>query len=145
MREDSLSLALVRTAMAHRAVVAGVLAELGLHPGQELLLSTLVREGPQPIGRLAERMGVEQPTITKMVRRMEPGGLVRRSDDPADGRRVLVEATPAGRTVAPAIAAAWEAVEAQMFADLDAKERAVLHDLLGRIRGGLAGGCGPVC
>jgi DNA-binding MarR family transcriptional regulator len=59
------------------------------------LLATL-GNGPQPISRLAEQEGVAQPTLTRMVERLEAAGLVRRQRSETDGRVVIVELTDQG-------------------------------------------------
>ncbi len=46
---------------------------------------------------LAEAEQVRRPTITRLIDGLERRGLVRRVNDPADGRVQLVEATAAGK------------------------------------------------
>ncbi|ADD42803.1 MarR family winged helix-turn-helix transcriptional regulator [Stackebrandtia nassauensis] len=50
----------------------------------------------EPIGaaRLAELMGMTSGAVTRLVDRLERGGYVRRSPDPADRRRVVLRAVP---------------------------------------------------
>jgi DNA-binding MarR family transcriptional regulator len=66
-----------------------------LHRGMASVLATL-GDGPQTISRLAEREGVAQPTLTRMVGRLEADGLVRRERSSEDGRVVLVGLTAHG-------------------------------------------------
>jgi DNA-binding MarR family transcriptional regulator len=61
------------------------------------VLATL-GDGPETIGGLAEREGVAQPTLTRMVDRLETEGLVHRRRSPDDARVVLVELAPRGVT-----------------------------------------------
>ena len=68
-----------------------------LHRGMASVLATL-GDGPQTISGLAEREGVAQPTLTRMVERLEAEGLVRRRRSEHDGRVVLVDLTPRGVT-----------------------------------------------
>ena len=68
-----------------------------LHRGMASVLATL-GDGPQTISGLAEREGVAQPTLTRMVERLEAEGLVRRRRGEQDGRVVLVDLTPRGMT-----------------------------------------------
>ena len=46
---------------------------------------------------LAEAEQVRRPTITRLIDGLERRGLVRRVNDPGDGRVQLVEATAAGK------------------------------------------------
>ncbi|HEY7071168.1 MAG TPA: MarR family transcriptional regulator [Acidimicrobiales bacterium] len=74
-------------------------AESGLSPARLSAMSVLVFGGPRTVGGLAEAEGVRSPTMTQMVNGLEAGGLVRRRAMREDGRRVVVEATPAGRRI----------------------------------------------
>jgi DNA-binding MarR family transcriptional regulator len=60
-------------------------------------LATLIADGPQRAGRLAETEGVTAPAMTRILGSLEKLGYVDRRDDPADGRACLVAATPLGR------------------------------------------------
>jgi DNA-binding MarR family transcriptional regulator len=63
---------------------------------QGSVLRTLMRDGPQRIGVLAEAEGVKLPSMTDVVARLKRLGMVARSPDPIDGRAVLVSITEAG-------------------------------------------------
>src|SRR6478609_3006301 len=67
-----------------------------LHRGMASVLATL-GNGPETIGRLAEREGVAQPTLTRMVERLEGEGFVSRERSADDARIVVVSLTPAGQ------------------------------------------------
>jgi DNA-binding MarR family transcriptional regulator len=73
--------------------------ESGLSPARLSAMSVLVFGGPRTVGGLAEDEGVRSPTMTQLVNGLEADGLVRRRAVREDGRRVVVEATPAGRRV----------------------------------------------
>lgn len=94
-------------AMRHRAAAAQLLAPLGLHPGQEVLLLELHAHGPRTQVQLATASGCEPPTITGSVRRLESAGLVVRRPSPTDGRMTIVELSDRGRSLMPALEAAW--------------------------------------
>jgi DNA-binding MarR family transcriptional regulator len=66
-----------------------------LHRGMASVLSTL-GGGSLSISRLAETEGVAQPTLTRMVERLEAEGLVGRERSSTDGRVVMVALTPGG-------------------------------------------------
>lgn len=137
MDEDSVGRALARAAMAHRARAAVMLHSVGLHPGQEFLLATLDDHGPCAIGELADHLGVEQPTITKMVRRLEPSGYVERGPDPGDGRRTLVSVTATGGTALAGARELWRQLDDDTTANLTDAEQAELLRLLRRVRASL--------
>jgi DNA-binding MarR family transcriptional regulator len=62
-------------------------------------LHRLARTGPQRLSDLAVREAVTQPAMSQLVSRLERDGLATREGDPADGRVVLVQISPAGRTL----------------------------------------------
>jgi DNA-binding MarR family transcriptional regulator len=59
-------------------------------------LATVRREGDPTLGELAAQEHVAAPTMTKVVAKLEAGGLVRRVVDPADRRVCRVTITAAG-------------------------------------------------
>lgn len=60
------------------------------------ILEALSQRGPQPMGALAAAALVERPTLTKIVDRMVAAGLVFRTPDAEDRRRVNIALAPEG-------------------------------------------------
>jgi DNA-binding MarR family transcriptional regulator len=54
--------------------------------------------GPRTISEIAEAVGVDQPRASRLVAEASDGALLRRTVDPRDARRAVVELSPAGRT-----------------------------------------------
>jgi len=77
------------TIMFHQAV-ADV---LGLHITDHKSLELIHRFGVMPAGRLAELTGLTTGSVTGIIDRLEKAGYVRRTDDPKDRRRTIVEPT----------------------------------------------------
>ncbi|RPH41746.1 MAG: MarR family transcriptional regulator [Burkholderiales bacterium] len=66
-------------------------------------------DAPKSAGEVAEIILQKQPTVSKLLERMQRQGLVDRETDAGDRRRVVVSLTPRGRAVAgPLIEAARE-------------------------------------
>jgi DNA-binding MarR family transcriptional regulator len=63
------------------------------------VLSRLDRDGPNTPGALAELERIRPQAMGVTLADLETRGLVRREADAADGRKVLVSVTPAGRTM----------------------------------------------
>jgi MarR family transcriptional regulator, organic hydroperoxide resistance regulator len=139
--DPDLSPALLRAvAKAYKAINAELARRLephGVHPGQDYLLEQLWREDGQPVGVLAERIGIEVPTLVRTVTRMEAAGVVRRDPDPADRRRVIVRLTRRGRRLETVVPAILAEVTELATAGMTESERADLVRLLGEVREGL--------
>ena len=131
---------LARVCKAHRGGVGATLAELGLHVGQEMVLSHLWRQDGLAPSELAERLGVEPPTVTNTLSRMEKAGLLERCRDPGDARCTRVYLTEKGRELREPVQRRWEAVQKRAFAGISAEEEALLRDLLVKIHGNLTRG-----
>lgn len=119
-----------RLARTHRSHVYEPLRQLGLAPGQELMLMRLWHSGPQKQSALAAMLGVANPTIAKMVTRLEQAGFVARQKPPGDARAVLVTLTEAGQALRPKVETIWEELENRTVRALSADERQTLNDLL---------------
>jgi DNA-binding MarR family transcriptional regulator len=131
---------LARACKAHRGGVGATLAELGLHVGQEMVLSHLWKKDGLTPSELTERLGVEPPTVTNTLSRMEKAGLLERCRDPGDARCTKVYLTDKGRQLREPVERRWEAVQKRAFAGITADEEALLRDLLVKIHGNLTRG-----
>ena len=62
-------------------------------------LATLIADGPQRAGALAQTEGITAPAMTRILNYLESLGYVVRTTDPADGRAQLVAATDEGNAL----------------------------------------------
>jgi DNA-binding MarR family transcriptional regulator len=99
-----------------------------------MVLLELWREDGLKGGELANRLGVEPPTITRMLRRMENCGLVERRPDPSDARSFRVYLTEQGRALEEPVTRIWEEAEEKTLRGIDREERTILRRLLAQIR-----------
>ncbi|MBA4790997.1 MAG: MarR family winged helix-turn-helix transcriptional regulator [Pseudomonadota bacterium] len=129
---------LTHTARLQKALSARLLADLGLFPGQESVLKLLVEQDGRTMGDLAGALRVRPPTASKTIARLTAQGLVERRATDGDGRLVRVYLTDAGRERGGSIDRIWEALEAEMVAGLDGKERKRLRKLLRKVEKNLA-------
>jgi MarR family transcriptional regulator for hemolysin len=87
---------------------------------------------------LAEAVGIEGPTLTHHLNRLELAGLVVRMRDP-DNRRVhRVDLTPAGQGWFHEMLATVIDFDARLRAGLSDQEVAAAHDLLDRLQANVA-------
>jgi MarR family transcriptional regulator, organic hydroperoxide resistance regulator len=132
--KESTGYAIAKVCKAHRGNVGEHLAQLGLHVGQDMVLIELFEQDGLRGGELAERLGVEPPTVTKMLRRLEKCGLVERCRDPRDARSFRVYLTGEGRSLEEPLARCWEMVEERTFAGMSVGERRTFRRLLAKVR-----------
>ena len=89
----------VAEAPAHAAAAVrlniAVANQLGL-PHTDVQCIGLLAGAPAAPTRLAERIGLTTGAMTKVLDRLERGGYVHRSADPADRRRIVVTASAEG-------------------------------------------------
>lgn len=76
-----------------------LLEPLGLTYPQYLALMVLWESSPLAVGEIGTRLTLDSGTLTPLLKRLEGQGLVRRTRDPADERRVVVDLTAAGRAL----------------------------------------------
>ena len=136
------SFALAKVCRAHRAYVGELLAEHGLHVGQEMVLVELWQDDGLRGGELAERLGVEPPTITKMLRRLETCGLVERRADPEDARSLRVYLTGQGWSLEEPVVRCWKRAEQTVLSGINARDRLTIRRLLDRVKSNLDSGFG---
>ena len=132
--KESTGYALAKICRAHRGNVGELLSEVGLHVGQEMVLIELWERDGLRGGELAERLGVEPPTVTKMIRHLDSCGLVERRQDPQDARSFRAYLTEEGRSLEGPVSRCWERVEERTFAGMGVGERRNFHRLLAKVR-----------
>ena len=93
-------------------------------------LATLIAEGPQRAGTLAETEGVTAPAMTRILNSLDDLGYVVRRLDPADRRASLVEATTQGHDLVTSGRALRLRALRDRLAALPDDERAVLLEAL---------------
>src|SRR3989304_182898 len=90
----------------------------GLTMAQLRLMYTMLLDGEQSAGELAEKMSVRPPQITGLTTRLSKQKLNRRLADPNDRRIVRVDLTTEGRRVISQIETASRAYLARIFNQL---------------------------
>jgi len=111
---------------------------LGLHPGQDALLRCLWSSDGQTQSDLVEQLGVEAPTVTKMVHRLEAAGFVKRRPHPTDRRATQVWLTASGRAIRPDVQKVRNRVNRKLAAGLSPRQQDTLASLLTKVNDNLA-------
>ncbi|MFN0162238.1 MAG: MarR family winged helix-turn-helix transcriptional regulator [Burkholderiales bacterium] len=102
----------------------------GLSSLEWRVLASLSDGTGSTVGELAREVLAKQPTLTKLVNRMEAADLVARGDDREDARRTRVAVTPAGRAKVAHLLAAAKRHEARILAPFSKAEVAALKKIL---------------
>lgn len=136
--KKSMTFRLVQAAKAQRARSGAHLTRIGLHPGQELVLKVLADGDGRTMSQLALALGVQPPTVTKMVTRLSGQGYVRRQTSDADGRLARVYLTEEGRELVVSVDKAWKRLEREAMSGLDDKDRKKLRKLLRQVERNLS-------
>ncbi len=97
-------------------------AAIGLHPGQGVILFELGKHAGISQSDLAKAVNVSQPTMAKGLARMERSGIIKRKQNPADGRASLNFLTQKGRDLLESFNASWAEIESQLFAGMTEQE-----------------------
>jgi len=131
--DDQIGFLLRQVSQRHAALFSAAM-------GAELMttrwaaLSKLAEAGPLSQNRLGRMTAMDAATIKGVIDRLLRRSLVSTTADPTDGRRLLVNLTEAGRSLAMALVPQAEAVTRDTLAPLDATEQHQLKALLRRLR-----------
>jgi DNA-binding MarR family transcriptional regulator len=98
-----------------------------LGPSQVASLATIDRHGPLSPSELAEIERIKRPTVTRIVRHLEEGGLVERVKDPLDGRASILTITTEGRALLKRLRERKTAYVAKRLSSMDAEDRRTLE------------------
>jgi MarR family transcriptional regulator, organic hydroperoxide resistance regulator len=121
-----------------KSAAADAMRRIGVHVGQNFLLDELWREDRLTTGELARRIGVEQPTITRMSQRMETAGLITRVRDEHDRRVIRIALTEQGQALRDQLPAMLDDVARQALHGLNATQRSQLVRLLNHVASNMA-------
>jgi DNA-binding MarR family transcriptional regulator len=126
-------------ALAYSGQIANVrikkaLAVHGLKPLHGHVLLLLSDEGATSQQALGEAFGADPSVLVAVLNDLEGDGLAGRRRDPADRRRHIVEISARGTRLVADVHRVIAAVEAELFADLDAAEITTLQGLLARVK-----------
>jgi DNA-binding MarR family transcriptional regulator len=114
--------------LASRRLQASLHPELGskLTPSKLRALDLLAEHGGLRIGELADRVGVDDTTATRMVDRIEELGLARRGPVEGDRRAIFVELTEDGEELVSGVLSQRHQFFVDVLATLEPEERVQL-------------------
>ena len=114
---DQLCFALYAATNAITRAYRPLLDDVGITYPQYLVLLVVWEHRSRRLGDIAHDLRLASHAISPIVDRLEDAGLVRRDQDPADGRVVIVELTESGAALEGKAAAVQEALRCQTSLD----------------------------
>ena len=133
-REEPIGLSVTRSARTLSRAFDASLAERGGSLATWAVLVSLAGDGIHRSQRsIAAAAGIEGPTLTHHLHRMETAGLVRRTRDPNDRRAQSVALTPEGRDAFVGMLEVVRDFDRRLRADLSDSEVDTLRSLLTRL------------
>lgn len=96
------------------------------------VLASLV-DGPRSAKQVADIVLQKQPTVSKVLERMERQALIRRETNPSDRRSILVSLTPRGRKLAAPLTEAAKRHEASVLEPFGAANAETLVSVLQKL------------
>lgn len=122
----------------YRARMAELLTEIGIFPGQEVVLQALSNGEGATMGELSRTLRVRPPTVSKTITRLAAQGLVERRSREDDARIVVVALTEEGTAKLERVGELTGMMEEEIDDILDDKEAKRLRKLLRRLSKGMA-------
>ena len=132
--DDYILYNLVRASAIYNDEMSDALKSHGLSTVQWRILMLLHDKSPSSVGDLARRSVTKMPTLTRMLIRMEKGGLVKRRALAEDRRIVVITMTPKAVKTLHTVQAIGQRVFERAVEGVDAKEISTMTAVLKRIR-----------
>jgi MarR family transcriptional regulator for hemolysin len=120
-------------AKSARMLLERHLTRAGASFGTWTVLAMLDSAGPMVQRVLAASLGIEGPTLTRHLDRLEERGLIHRNRDGADRRYALVDLTPAGRTLCHDLDTIARTANDELLTGFSPDEIAQLKSMLQRL------------
>ena len=105
--------------------------EMGVSAGTWFTLALLAREDGMSQGELSQRFDVDPSRVTRLAKRLERGGLLRRERDRRDNRVLRMYLTGKGRGLIESLSNRRESFDHRVGAVLSPEELKELRRMLG--------------
>jgi DNA-binding MarR family transcriptional regulator len=127
---DNIGIILATLSREQRKRMDALLTDYGLHVGQEMLLMNVSEADGCTQNEIAECLGIQPATVTRMLQRVERNGLIERRKDAIDNRITRVYLTETGRQQEQRLTELWGRVEGDLVKGMTPIEQALLRRLL---------------
>lgn len=138
--QEQLAITMMRISRAWRTRMDGRLAGLGLTQGKwNTLYHLSMSEGPVMQRDLATIVGVEGPTMVRLLDGLERQGLIERIPAAHDRRGKMIRLTAASEPVVSEMCRISRQLKAEIFADIPDSELEHCHQVLLKVQQKLEG------
>ncbi|CAJ1193648.1 MarR family winged helix-turn-helix transcriptional regulator [Companilactobacillus nantensis] len=125
--------AIINLITSYKNQVTKKMRPLGLYPGQDLILLTLLKHGQVSQNKLVTELCVDHSTIAKSVRRMVSVDLVQTEKSTEDKRVTLVSLTKHGRDLATQVEKICVTSERAATSGLSTEEQRLFIEMIDHI------------
>lgn len=129
---------MIAVSKALRARFEALLAEHEVSLATFVVLNDAIEGGGLSQRELAARIGIEGPTLTRHLDRMEEYGLITRTRDVADRRILRIAPTPLGLELHGKLLDVAGVMEGELLRGISERDRGTLRRLLTRLSTNLA-------
>lgn len=140
-----LTMTLTHVARAYKAAADKMAANFGLShaTGWPMVMIGRLGDGVRP-GLVADALGLEPPSLVRIIDQLVDSGLIERHEDPSDRRAKTLRLSAQGRSCANGLEKALIPFRRQLFAGIDPADIAACMRVMGSLDGTLAAGAqGP--
>ena len=138
VRETSMGWTIQRLARKLDVAMEARLSALGLTVSSFAVMMTVLESGPLTQSGISKEFGMPAYAISRAIDALEAAGYVERRAHPTSRRAHDIHATEAGVALAPKLHGIVRAVNADLAAGLEDKDRAAFLALLQRVLAGPA-------
>ena len=136
--EDYPSTMLMRLANAIQQELSATYVKAhGLSVAEWRMLARLNAQGEMQLADFCRETGMDKAYVSRLLRTLQPQGLISVSTDPDHGRKLIVAITAKGRALARRILPQARAAQEQLMQVLDPAERVVFYGAVKKLQAAL--------
>jgi DNA-binding MarR family transcriptional regulator len=133
--DDCIIFLLAKAYQKAHSVFKQKLAPLNLTPVQQLILGVLDEEEFLSPGEIAERLAMDNATLSGVLDRMGEAGMIRKEENPEDRRSIRVLLTAKAKKMREELAAQRKAINEEITGKLSMEEKLLLKRMLRDLKG----------
>jgi DNA-binding MarR family transcriptional regulator len=137
--EDYPGTMLLRLAQSIQSELSSTYAHAhGLSVAEWRMLARLNAQGPMQLGDFCRETAMDKAYVSRILRSLQPQGLIEVRTDPDHGRRLILAITAQGRALARKILPQARAAQEQLLQALEPQERIALYGACKKLQAALA-------